>query len=445
MSPARRVHRRLAALLLVTLVGGAYVLVEYVDLPRLVGHGRYTVSVELPDTGGLYAESIVTYRGREVGQVDEVALTDDGIVARLSLVDDVRVPRDLDAAVRSTSALGEQYLDLRPRRGAGPTLADGDVVARDRARMPTPTAATLESVNALVETLPAGDLAALLDETHAALAGSSTDLAALLDSSRRIVDTTRASLDPALRLVTDLPPVLATQQRSRGALTGTARDLAAVTEQLRDSDDDLRGVIAAAGPLAAENRALLADLRPRLPGLLANSTATSRVTSVYRDHLGQILTIFPMALNQFQTSHNGSGAPDLLRANLRLVLNDPPPCTTGYPGPAARRDPQDLSPRSAAVDTLCREPTPGPIGVRMARNGPCPEDSPGGTRRRSPDARGCGLAFQSPQEERAQRAANVAVQDDVAARNPRHRGEPQLPPGPGSPALPDPGAPSPDG
>lgn len=133
----------------------------------------------------------------------------------------------------------------------------------------------------------------------------------------------------------------------------------------------------------------------------------------------------------------GSGDDALVKANVRLVLNDPPPCTTGYPDPPQRRDPNDLSPRSAAVDTLCREPPGSPIGVRMARNAPCPVASPGGVATRSSNARGCGLAFQSRAEELAQRRANVAVQDDVAARNPRHRGEPQRPPGPDSPALPD--------
>jgi phospholipid/cholesterol/gamma-HCH transport system substrate-binding protein len=435
------VRRQLVALLLITVLGGAYVLYQFVDLPRLVGAGRFTVTVELADTGGLYAGGKVTYRGREVGDVTDVALSDDAVLARIGLDDGVRIPRALVASVRSTSAVGEQYLDLVPQRADGPVLADGDVVPRDRTRLPTPTSAVLASATSLVGSVPTGELSTVLAETHTALDGASTDLATLLDSSHLLAGTLRANVGPTTSLVDDLAPVLATQQRLRPEIASSARDLASVTEVLRDHDAALRGVVEHGGPLADETDALVRDLRPTLPMLLADVTGVARVTSTYTAGLRQALILFPIGVNEFQASANSAaaaGSPDLVRADVGLTLNDPPPCTTGYPDPSTRRDPQDLTARSAATEARCREPAGSPIGVRTSRDYPCPVGSPAGPGRRSPDARGCGLDFQSIAEELAQRRANIAVQDDVAARNPRHPGEPQRPPGPDSPALPDP-------
>ena len=51
----------------------------YMRLPTMLGVGQYRVTVELPETGGLYPRGNVTYRGTEVGKVKSVDLTDTGV------------------------------------------------------------------------------------------------------------------------------------------------------------------------------------------------------------------------------------------------------------------------------------------------------------------------------------------------------------------------------
>ena len=84
----------------------------------LFGAGRYTVTVDLPSSGGLYPRSVVTYRGTQVGEVKSVAATRDGVRAELSLYTDHPVPAGVTAEVHSRSALGEQYVEFVPRPGA---------------------------------------------------------------------------------------------------------------------------------------------------------------------------------------------------------------------------------------------------------------------------------------------------------------------------------------
>lgn len=72
------------------LVLGVFVLVHiattYADLGRYVGaRDYYTVTVQLAETGGLFTHGNVTYRGVDVGRVEAVDLTGDGVEARVRI------------------------------------------------------------------------------------------------------------------------------------------------------------------------------------------------------------------------------------------------------------------------------------------------------------------------------------------------------------------------
>ena len=87
----------------------------YIQAPTLLGIGKMTVTLKLPATGGLYRFSNVTYRGVQIGKVTAVGLTPNGAQATLALDTSPKIPADLKAEVRSISAVGEYYVDLRPR------------------------------------------------------------------------------------------------------------------------------------------------------------------------------------------------------------------------------------------------------------------------------------------------------------------------------------------
>ena len=84
----------------------------------MFGVGHYTVTVRTARGGrACTRRGNVTYRGTEVGRVEDVRLTDTGVEAVLSLKSEVNIPSDLDAEVHSQSAVGEQYVALLPRSG----------------------------------------------------------------------------------------------------------------------------------------------------------------------------------------------------------------------------------------------------------------------------------------------------------------------------------------
>src|SRR6202012_5671660 len=109
---------QLSILTLVTVISCGAMAVNYMKLPAtLFGIGEYSVTVDLPQSGGLYNTSVVTYRGTDVGQVKSVDVTATGVRAVLALRSGVKVPSDVQASVHSRSAIGEQYIELTPEPG----------------------------------------------------------------------------------------------------------------------------------------------------------------------------------------------------------------------------------------------------------------------------------------------------------------------------------------
>ncbi|MDT7723083.1 MAG: phospholipid/cholesterol/gamma-HCH transport system substrate-binding protein, partial [Mycobacterium sp.] len=122
MHLTRRIRVQLAVFLVIALTAFVVMALGYMRLPNvLFGVGHYTVTVQLPEAGGLYERANVTYRGTEVGQVKQVRLTDSGVVdAVLSLRSDIKIPSDLEAEVHSQTAVGEQFVALLPRNATSP-------------------------------------------------------------------------------------------------------------------------------------------------------------------------------------------------------------------------------------------------------------------------------------------------------------------------------------
>ena len=88
--------------------------------------------------------------------------------------------------MRSVSAVGEQYVDLRPRTDSGPYLQDGSVIAMDNTTIPQQVGPMLDQVSTLVNSIPKDRISDLLDESFKAFNGAGDDFESLLDSSANI-------------------------------------------------------------------------------------------------------------------------------------------------------------------------------------------------------------------------------------------------------------------
>lgn len=362
------------SLLAVTALG--IMVFGYMRLPEMIGIGQYKVTLELPETGGLYERSNVTYRGSQVGIVESVGLTDRGVAAELSLNSDVSIPADLIASVRSQSAVGEQFVELVPQSGDGPALRNGDVISRDRARVPADVNTVLELTNEGLRAIPQDNLRTVVDEAYEAVGGLGPELRRLVNGSSQLAIDARANLDSLTTVIDESKPVLDSQIETSGSIRAWASNLADLTGQLQSQDAAVSGILSNGPGAAEETRALFDRIKPTLPIVLANLISVGEVAVAYQPNLEQLLVLLPQGTAVTQAvgvAKNGTKQDymgDYLVFNLNL--NVPPPCTTGFlPAQQQRAPTFEDAPDRPRGDLYCRVPQDSAFNVRGARNIPC--------------------------------------------------------------------------
>jgi phospholipid/cholesterol/gamma-HCH transport system substrate-binding protein len=373
----RQIKIQLAIFIVLSIVAGGIMIFGYLKAPTMLfGVGRYNVTVELPRAGGLYAMANVTYRGTEVGRVEDVQLTDDGLAAVLSLKSDIKIPSNLDAEVHSASAVGEQYVALLPRDATSPSLEDGDVIPLDRASVPPDINGLLDATNRGLQAIPQESLHTAINEGYIAFAGLGPDIARFVKGSTRLAIEARENLDAFTTLIDESAPVLNSQADSSKSIQAWAANLAEVTDQLRINDDSVAGLIEKGGPAADEARTLMERLQPTLPVLLANLVSIGDVAVAYQPALEQLLVLFPQAVanSQAGTVANLNTDPNYkaLFLDFNLNINLPPVCTTGFLPAQQHRSPAlEDYPERTTDNLYCRVPQDAQFNVRGARNVPC--------------------------------------------------------------------------
>lgn len=364
LSPATKL--RLLLFALIAVVGIVYVGGTYAGLDRLFGTRGYQVTVRLADSGGVFPNAEVTYRGVTVGRVERLRLSDDGIDVLLDIDDDAPpIPAGARAVVANRSAVGEQYVDLVPDRAGGPYLADGSVIPRHRTALPTSPETLLSSVDALVTSVPKESLRTTVDELDKAFRDAGPALRRLLDSAGVLTSTAVEHLTQTTSLLADGRVVLETQAAQSGQITAYAENLRLLAAQLRTSDPDLRRLITVTPGVAVQVNDFLRDSGQDLGQVVADLLTTTRITSTRTSALEQLLVAFPM-ITAASPGANPDGTGHL---GLVLTFNDPFSCTRGYEGTRQRSadDLRDVPPNQQAY---CAEPPGSPIGVRGSQNAP---------------------------------------------------------------------------
>lgn len=376
-----RMKLQLALFTVIALIAVAAMATHFMRLPAMLfGVGRYTVTIELAQAGGLYSGGNVTYRGTEVGRVESVSLTDTGVAAVLSLKSGIDIPSDLQAEVHSQSAIGEQYVALLPRRESRP-LRQGDVIAMADTSVPPDINHLLSSANRGLLAIPRDDLRTVVDESYAAVGGLGPELARIVRGTSDLAIDARANLDPLIALIDDAAPVLDSQTNTSAAIQAWAAHTADVTGQLRNHDAALAGVLTNGGPAVEEVRRVVERLQPTLPVLMANLVSVGEVALTYQDNIEQLLVLLPQAVGAGQAGilANMNTEQDYRGQYLsfNLNINLPPPCTTGFLPAQQQRTPSHVdAPERPPGDLYCRVPQDSPFNVRGVRNTPC-ETVPG--------------------------------------------------------------------
>ena len=198
--------------------------------------GGYQVTADFADIGDLQSRGGVQIADVRVGSIGKIKLTD-GFKAHveINLNKGVRVPRDSVALIRTTSLLGEKFIELRPKGdpAQGPYLQDGDVLT-ETAEAPELEFIAQETVTVL-GAITANDLAILIDTGAEGFGGRGAELKSLVEDFTRISATFAEKTQTIQSLIDALDRTSGTLAQGSGDLVKLFDNLAQTTTVLADN------------------------------------------------------------------------------------------------------------------------------------------------------------------------------------------------------------------
>ena len=372
----RTVKIQLVAFVVITVVGILYTGLQLIGLDAV--KRPYVVKVDLPTSGGIFTGAEVTYRGVRIGIVGPMHLTRDGVVADLKIDRDVRIPSSGTLAViANKSAVGEQYIDLRPPTSGAPFLKNGDSILRSHARLPVEINQVLVDLDRLVNGIDKANLAALVEGLGDAFRDVGPSISTLIESGNEFTLALESVLPQTFQLIDEGRTVLDTARATSSQFRTFAQGLATLTDTLRTSDPDIRRLLANGVAAAHELDGLIEPNQQALAVLLGDLVTVNKI-GVARLHgtrqtllaLPELVGRVPLALVDGQL-HNG------------LVVHDHPVSCVyeterRLPRDRTAIDPdleQQCNPAEGGKRTSCWAPAPSTEMQRCAA-APPPE-SPG--------------------------------------------------------------------
>jgi len=226
---------RLSALLAGVLAAAA--LASGCTLPGRV-EGPVELTATFDDVGDLVPGHSVQVADVRVGSITSIQLTDDyQAVVTMRIKDGLDLPADSEAVLRTTSLLGEKFIELRPPAeegtGRGEVLVDGSTIAT------TSQAPELEFVAEEAVSLLAGvatnDLATLIETGSVGFGGRAQELSSLLDSLSTVSGVLAEQTGSIVAIIEGLDQATATLAGGADRVDQLLVNLSRTTEVLSDN------------------------------------------------------------------------------------------------------------------------------------------------------------------------------------------------------------------
>ena len=239
-----RLGVNLAVVLLLFVVTVGWVVTRVIG-PEITGD-RMSVTADFADSGGVFTNQEVTYRGVLVGRVGDMSLNDDGVDIEL-LIDREwagRIPADSVARIQSKSAVGEQFVNLTPGSGTDEMLEDGDRIARSRTELPVDFQELLSSLDRVLADVPPEASRRVFQELAGGLRGRGDEIASILGSLGTLADAFADVAPEQQRLLESATRAGTEFIRTKESFAAALRAADRVTAGIGDEPEELRALFA---------------------------------------------------------------------------------------------------------------------------------------------------------------------------------------------------------
>ncbi|RJQ67160.1 MCE family protein [Pseudonocardiaceae bacterium YIM PH 21723] len=341
---------RLALFIIVGLACASYVFVEVIG--KGLYTGRYEVTVDMPDGGGITSLAQVTYRGHQVGKVDSVQLKPDGngVSVKLLLDNGIDIPASSKAVVAQRAPIAMMSVALEPETDQGPFLAEGSHISPENTGKPIPMETVLVHLMKMTDNIDPKDVRTISHELGLALGTNGDELRELVNDSTKLVPLLEQLSPKIYNISTNAHTVFGTDSSGKSLLKGTdklpqvAEQIRGLTDQLRTHDGNIRTVLDVTPDFTQRVAELLARSQNDLAVMLANIASPVQIAGVRNPAIKEALVQGPKSLQKLATAVHDN------KIHIVIVTTLGPSCQYN----TTRRPPTDMSPRDPNLDTQCK-------------------------------------------------------------------------------------------
>jgi phospholipid/cholesterol/gamma-HCH transport system substrate-binding protein len=253
--------------------------------------GPVELTATFDDVGDLVSGHSVQVADVRVGSITRIELTED-YQARVTMriKDDLDLPTDSEAVLRTTSLLGEKFIELRAPEEpeADGVLADGDELQR------TSTAPELEFVAEEAVNLLAGiatnDLSTLIETGSVGFGGRAVELASLLDDLSTVSGVLAEQTGNIVAIIDGLDEATGTLAGGAERIDQLLVNLARTTEVLSDNRELTLQTLRDLTRLAnAQNEAVFTPYRDRVDAQIQQLDAVLATVVGQREEVGVLV------------------------------------------------------------------------------------------------------------------------------------------------------------
>ena len=209
-----------------------------VDLPggASLGDAPYSLTIEFTDVVDLVPQSLVKVADVPVGTVSDIEVGPDWTAQVTVLVNgDVVLPPDVNARVRTTSLLGEKFVELlAPRDPAPGRIADGATIPLLRTSRAAEVEEVLGALSLLLNGGGVAQIRTIASELNQALTGNEEEIRALLDDLDVLVGALDEHKGEITRAIDEINRLSGTLRDRRGQIETALEDLSPGLRELED-------------------------------------------------------------------------------------------------------------------------------------------------------------------------------------------------------------------
>jgi phospholipid/cholesterol/gamma-HCH transport system substrate-binding protein len=322
---------KVVVFVVIALLTTTFLAVHYVGLDRY--YGGYEITVDMPEAGGLFENSEVTYRGVPVGRVESLEADRDGARAVVRIKrGSPEMSAQVEARVVDRSAIGEQYLDLRGGSTDGEKLGEGAHLTLTAADLPPSIDGLLRSSRDLVASVPSDDLNTVIDEGYEFTRGNGANLARLLKTSTEFARTADRNFLTTVSLIDNSGKVLATQEATASSFKSFSNDMDLLAHSLEDQNADWRRLMEQTPAAARQLDRLFSTVGQPLGQLMSNLVSTAEVFGANADGVKETMIKLPEGISITYAVMTSKG----MKSGAQLSFFNPLPCVKGYEGTEMR-------------------------------------------------------------------------------------------------------------